>query len=172
MDNLITANIRQRPVRTIVSVAGIALGVCLVMLFTGLATGMSNDLKRRNSNLRGEIIFSRPGSVGITSSSMNLSTKYADLLKPIEGVEDAVPVALYFFQDNKGFGLDRVEGVDWDAFARMNNLRLVTGRAPQAVDEIVVDELKASTRGLSVGSTMKLFGKREYRVTGIYAPES
>ena len=36
----------------------------------------------------------------------------------------------------------------------------------------MVDELKASTRGLSVGSTMKLFGKREYRVTGIYAPES
>jgi len=33
--NLITANIRQRPVRTIVSFAGIALGVCLVMLFTG-----------------------------------------------------------------------------------------------------------------------------------------
>jgi len=66
MDNLITANIRQRPVRTIVSVAGIALGVCLVMLFTGLATGMSNDLQRRNSNLLGEIIFSRPGSLGLT----------------------------------------------------------------------------------------------------------
>src|SRR5882762_9750800 len=172
MDNMITANIRQRPVRTIVSVAGIALGVCLVMLFTGLATGMSHDLQRRNSNLLGEIIFSRPGSLGLTSSPMNLSTKYADLLKAIEGVEDAVPVALYFFQDNKGFGLDRVEGVDWDAFAKMNSLRLISGRAPQAVDEIVVDELKASTRGLSVGSTMKLFGKREYRVTGIYAPES
>ena len=37
-------------VRTIVSVVGIALGVCLIMLFTGLATGMSNDLQRRNSN--------------------------------------------------------------------------------------------------------------------------
>ena len=30
MDNLITSNIRQRPIRTLVSVAGIALGVCLV----------------------------------------------------------------------------------------------------------------------------------------------
>jgi len=103
---------------------------------------------------------------------MNLSTKYADLLNAIEGVEDAVPVALYFFQDNKGFGLDRVEGGRLDAFAKMNSLRLISGRAPQAVDEIVVDELKASTRVLSVGSTMKLFGKREYRVTGIYAPEA
>src|ERR1700682_3949449 len=172
MDNLITANIRQRPVRTIVSVMGIALGVCLIMLFTGLATGMSNDLQRCNSNLQGEILFSKPGSLQMTSASVNLSTKYADLLKTVEGVEDAVPVIVYFFQDNKGFGLERVEGVEWDSFAKMNGLRLVAGKAPQALDEVVVDEVKASARNLSVGGAMKLFGKRDYRVTGIYAPEA
>ena len=41
MDNLVTSNIRQRPIRTLVSVAGVALGVSLVMLFTGLARGMA-----------------------------------------------------------------------------------------------------------------------------------
>src|SRR6266536_3778255 len=92
LDNLITSNIRQRPVRTLVSVAGVALGVCLVMLFTGLARGMSDDLQRRASNLRAEIIFTRPGSMQLTSSTANLSTKYAELLKGVEGVEDAVPV--------------------------------------------------------------------------------
>ena len=59
MDNLVVSNIRQRPIRTLVSVAGVALGVCLVMLFTGLARGMSNDLQRRASNVRAEIIFTR-----------------------------------------------------------------------------------------------------------------
>src|SRR5467141_2481741 len=101
MDSLITANIRQRPVRTIVSVAGIALGVCLVMLFTGLATGMLSDLQRRSSNLRAEILFTRPGSIGPLGAGVNLSTKYVDLLKKIDGVEDAVPVILYMFQDDK-----------------------------------------------------------------------
>jgi len=57
MDNLVTSNIRQRPIRTLVSVAGIALGVSLVMLFTGLARGMSNELQRRASNVRAELIF-------------------------------------------------------------------------------------------------------------------
>ena len=57
MDSLAAANVRQRPVRALVSAAGVALGVCLVMLFTGLARGMSNDLQRRSSNLRAEIIF-------------------------------------------------------------------------------------------------------------------
>ena len=46
MDNLIRSNIRQRPIRTLVSVAGVALGVTLVMLFTGLTRGMSNDMQR------------------------------------------------------------------------------------------------------------------------------
>jgi len=172
MDNMIAANIRQRPVRTIVSVAGIALGVCLVMLFTGLATGMSNDLQRRNSNLRAEIIFTRPGSMQWSSSSTNLSTKYVELLKAIEGVADAVPVAAHIYQDDKGFGLERVDGVDWEPFARMNALSLVEGRAPQARDEVVIDEVKAHNNDYKVGSVIKLFGKRQYKVTGIYSPES
>ena len=50
MENLVASNIRQRPIRTLVSVAGVALGVCLIMLFPGLARGMSNDLQRRASN--------------------------------------------------------------------------------------------------------------------------
>ena len=169
---MITANIRQRPVRTIVSVAGIALGVCLVMLFTGLATGMSNDLQRRNSNLRAEIIFTRPGSMSWNTTSLNLSTKYVALLKAIDGVDDAVPVAAYIYQDDKGFGLERVEGVDWAPFAKMNALSVVEGRAPQSLDEVVIDEVKARNNKYEVGSVIKLFGKRQYRVTGIYSPES
>jgi putative ABC transport system permease protein len=172
MDNLIRSNIRQRPVRTLVSVAGIALGVCLVMLFTGLARGMSNDLKRRASNLRAEIIFTRPGSMQLTSSTANLSTKYAELLKTVDGVEEALPVIVHIFSGNRGFGLERIEGVDWEPFARMNDIQLAAGRAPQGVDEVVIDETKARNNKLSVGSTLQLIGDKSYRVVGIYSPES
>src|SRR6185436_17938209 len=74
MDNLVVSNIRQRPIRTLVSVAGVALGVCLVMLFTGLARGMANDLQRRAANVRAEILFTRPGAMQLTGSTANLST--------------------------------------------------------------------------------------------------
>lgn len=183
MDNLVTANIRQRPLRSLVSVAGVALGVALVMLFTGLSRGMSNDLKRRAQNLRAEIIFTRPGSMELTSSTANLSTKYVERLQAIEGVESAVPVIRYISQGKSGFGLEQIEGVDWEPFAKMNDIHLITGRAPQAVDpageddpntpgEIVIDERKAASNNLSVGSIIKLFGDKPYKVVGIYAPES
>ncbi|HEY6188971.1 MAG TPA: ABC transporter permease [Pyrinomonadaceae bacterium] len=173
MDSLVTANIRQRPIRSLVSIAGVALGVALVMLFTGLARGMSNDLQRRSSNVRAEIIFTRPGSGdSLTSSTANLSTKYAEELQRIEGVEAAVPVIRYIYQGGRGFGFEQVEGVDWAPFAKMNEMRMTEGRPPAALDEVIIDETKARNGSLQVGSTLKLFGDKPYRVTGIYTPES
>jgi putative ABC transport system permease protein len=170
VDSLVISNIRQRPLRSAISVLGVALGVTLVMLFTGLSRGMSDDLQRRSANVRAEIIFARPGSVQATSTTANLSTKYVDLLKQIDGVEAAVPVIRHFYASGV-WGVDLVEGVDWDAFTKMSNIRLVQGRGPQAFDEIVIDETKAK-RNHPVGSSLKLFGDKEFRVVGIYAPES
>lgn len=172
MDNLVTANIRQRPVRALVSVIGVALGVCLVMLFTGLARGMSNDLQRRSSNLRAEIFFTRPGSKELMTSTVNLSTKYVEELKKIEGVAAAVPMIRYVSQGGRGFGLEQIEGVDWPEFAAMNEMRILEGRAPQASNEIVIDQTKASGNKLVVGSELPLIGKQPYRVVGIYEPEA
>ncbi|MDQ1728449.1 MAG: putative transport system permease protein [Pyrinomonadaceae bacterium] len=172
MDNLVVSNIRQRPIRTLVSVAGVALGVCLVMLFTGLARGMSDDLQRRASNVRAEIIFTRPGSMQLTGSTANLSSKYVESLKEIAGVAEALPVIRYVSQGGAGFGFEQIEGVEWEPFARVNELKIDSGRPPQAADEIVVDETKARNNKLRLGDTLKLFGNKPYRITGIYSPES
>src|SRR4029453_4353759 len=131
MDNLVTSNIRQRPIRTLVSVAGVALGVSLIMLFTGLARGMSNDLQPRATNVRAELIFMRPGAVQLTSSTANLDVRYADRLKQIEGVQEALPVIRHFIQGSKGIGLEKVEGVNWDAYASINGINMVAGQGPQ-----------------------------------------
>ncbi len=172
MDNLITANIRQRPVRSLVSIAGVALGVALVILFTGLSRGMSNDLKRRSQNVRAEIIFAKPGSLQLMSSVTNLDTEYVKEVQQVEGVEAAVPSIRYVSQSGKGFGFEQIEGVDWEPFARMNEMRLIEGRAPQALDEVVIDERKARDNNLAVGSVINLFGNLPYKVTGIYTPEA
>jgi putative ABC transport system permease protein len=172
MDNLVTSNIRQRPIRTLVSVAGIALGVALVMLFTGLARGMSNDLQRRASNVRAELIFMRPGAVQVSTTTANLDTRYVDRLKAIDGVEEALPIIRHFSQGSGGFGIEQIDGVDWDAYARMNGINMVEGHGPQSLDEIVIDETKARNNNLGLGDTLKPLGTKEYRIVGIYSPES
>jgi putative ABC transport system permease protein len=172
MDNLVTSNIRQRPIRTLVSVAGIALGVALVMLFTGLARGMSNDLQRRASNVRAELIFMRPGAVQVSTTTANLDTRYVDRLKAIDGVEEALPIIRHFSQGTGGFGIEQIDGVEWDGYARMNGIGMAEGRGPQGSDEIVIDETKARNNNLRLGGTLKPLGTKEYRIVGIYSPES
>lgn len=154
------------------SVAGIALGVSLVMLFTGLARGMSNDLQRRASNVRAELIFMRPGAVQLTSTTANLDTRYVDRLKTIDGVEDALPVIRHFSQGSGGIGIEQIDGVEWDAYARVNGITMVAGNGPQNTNEVVIDETKARNNNYSVGDTIKPLGTKEYRIAGIYSPES
>lgn len=170
LDSLVVSNIRQRPMRSAISILGVALGVALVMLFTGLAHGMSDDLQKRSSNVSAEIIFTRPGSIQLTSASVNLSTKYVPLLQQVEGVESATPVIRHFYPSGS-FGVDQVEGVDWNSFSKMNNIRVIKGGAPTSPDDVVIDETKAA-RNHPVGSMLKIFGDKLYRVAGIYAPES
>jgi putative ABC transport system permease protein len=171
MDNLIAANVRQRPVRALVSAAGVALGVCLVMLFTGLARGLSNDMKRRSQNLRAEILFTKGGG-DMLSAAANVDTRYAGELLKVEGVAMAVPSIRYVSQANRGLGLEQIEGVDWQPFAEMNGTRLVEGREPADLREVVVDETKARNNDLKVGSEIKLFGDLPYTVVGVYTPEA
>ena len=169
-DSLVTSNIRQRPLRSAISVVGVALGVALVMLFTGLARGMSNDLQRRSANVRGEIIFTRKGSMSFVASSANLSTKYVERLAQIEGVEAVTPVIRHVYASGS-LGFDQIEGVDWEQFSRMNGIRIIDGRGPVANDEVVIDRVKAA-RNHPVGSMLKIFGDKMYKVVGIYSPDS
>ena len=101
MNELVLANLRTRPFRTFIAVLGVALGVVLVLLFTGLARGMSEDMAKRAANWKAEILFTRPGAMELTSSNLNVSTTYAERLLEIEGVQSAVPVGRYISPNTK-----------------------------------------------------------------------
>src|ERR1043166_9076401 len=101
---------------------------------------MPNDLQRRATNVRAELIFMRPGAVQLTSSTANLDTRYVDRLKQIDGVEEALPVIRYFSEANPGLGLEQIAGVDWNTSASMNGINMDAGQGPQNVNEVVIDE--------------------------------
>jgi putative ABC transport system permease protein len=173
MLELVFANLKVRPFRTLISVIGVALGVVLVVLFTGLARGMTNDMAHRASNWKAEIVFTRPGAVEMTSSNASVSTAYAPKLMEIEGVQSTVPVIRYVTANTKGrWGIQQLDGVDWEPFAAMNGMELREGRAPVANDEIILDERQMREDKVNVGDTIELFGSKHYKVVGVFAPPS
>lgn len=172
MLELVFANLKTRPFRTAISIVGVALGVVLVVLFTGLARGMSNDMSRRASNWKAEIVFTRSGAMEATSSNASVSTAYAPRLLEIEGVEAVVPVIRYVTPNAKGrFGLLQLDGVDWQAFAEMNGMQTVEGRAPEAFDEVILDSRQMREEKLKLNDTIEVFGK-PHRIVGVFAPPS
>lgn len=173
MLELVLANLKVRPFRTLISVIGVALGVVLIVLFTGLARGMTNDIAKRAANWKAEIIFTRPGGMEATSSNATVNVAYASRLLEIEGVDSTVPVIRYFSPDASGtWGIKMLDGVDWQPFSEMNDISLVEGRGPKANDEIVIDQQQVEDSSLKVGDTYELFGGKQYKITGVFGPPS
>ncbi len=173
MLELVLANLKTRPFRTLISIVGVALGVILVLLFTGLARGMSEDMAKRAANWKAEIVFTRPGAMELTSSNASVSTTYAERLLEVEGVKSTVPVIRYITPDTTGrWGIRQLDGVEWQPFAEMNEISLAKGRAPTAFDEIVIDERQALDDKVNVGDTMELFGGKVYKIVGVFSPPS
>ncbi len=173
MLELVLANLKVRPFRTLISIVGVALGVVLVVLFTGLARGMSADMARRSSNWKAEIVFTRPGAMEPTSTNAAVSTAYAARLLEIPGVQSTVPVIRYITPNSKGrWGLLFLEGVEWAPFAAMNDMRIVDGRAPTANDEVILDERQMKQDERKIGDTIELFGDHQYKIVGVFAPPS
>ncbi|MBK8302036.1 MAG: ABC transporter permease [Chloracidobacterium sp.] len=173
MLELVFANLRVRPFRTLISVIGVALGVVLVILFTGLARGMTNDVAKRAANWKAEIVFTRPGGMDSMSSNAAVNIAYTAKLREIEGVSSTVPVIRYITPDNRGrWGVRQIDGVEWQPFADMNGMTIVSGRAPQANDEVIMDEREMIDNKLKVSDTYELFGGKPYKITGIFSPPS
>lgn len=171
MDNLVTANLKQRPVRTIISVIGVALGVVLIILMVGLSNGVLQEQGRRNSNVGAELLFTRPNNYGPgTSSVLALPVQYGPKIAEITGVQAVSPVGQYLKPSNQSFGMEMVEGIDIDTYQKVTNLKISQGETLNADDEVIVDPIYSKDKKVKIGDKIDLFGHK-FRVAGIYQPE-
>jgi putative ABC transport system permease protein len=166
MDNLVLSNLFFRKTRTLVSIAGVALGVVLVVLTVGVVHGFLNEQGRRNSAVTAEIWFRPPGGFNLSlSSTLSMKASLADELRSIEGVRDAVPIG------NLIRGNRVIDGIDFEQFTRVSGVRVIEGRAVASGDEVMIDSYSRHNRKLKIGDEIELLD-RPFRVVGVYEPES
>lgn len=173
MLELVLANLKVRPFRTVISVVGVALGVVLVIMFTGLAQGMTNDVAKRAANWKAEIVFTRPGGMDTMSSNASVNVGYVGRIQQIEGVQATLPVYRYISGDSRGtWGIRQIDGIEWEPYALMNDMEIIHGRSPAANDEIILDERQLESENLKIGDIYQLFGEKEYKIVGVFGPPS
>ena len=170
MDSLVLSNLAHRPARTAVSVAGIALGVLLVVFTVGLAHGLLRERGKREANIGAQIMVRPSGALGLSGGlTFSIPVSHAAEIARIEGVRMAVPIGQNLDKSDSGFGSRLIEGIPFEQYAALNGLTIKEGRGLQKDDEVVVDSAWQQEHNVSIGSTMEIY-EQPFRLVGTYEP--
>src|SRR5262249_28595391 len=157
MVTLVLRNLLRRPARTLLTAAGVALGVGLIVALLSISSGV-----QRTAN---DLIHVGHADFGLFQADVSdfsrslLPERLADEIAREPGVRAVARLKLYATPGNASFfvfGLDPSEFV-W------RRLVLVEGRAPGAGEALAGDR-----RDASIGDELKLSPAQSFRVSGTY----
>ncbi|MBM3788866.1 MAG: ABC transporter permease, partial [Acidobacteria bacterium] len=164
MENLVAANLRARPTRTVISILAVAIGVTLMLIIGGITSGTLGDYLDRTLSVGADFILQPSGSsIFYAFSSATLPVRLADKLKEAPEIGIVAPVLSMF--SSSDFGL--VFGIDLASYNQLpGRLKITEGRESLEGNEVIVDELYARSRNVSVGSTISLLNHK-FTISGI-----
>ncbi len=167
MENLITANVRSRPTRTVISILAVALGVILMLVIGGITNGTLNDYLDRTLSLGADFVFQEAGSsIFYAFSDATLNEKIAGKLLEVQGVEAVTPVLSKL--TGSYFGL--VFGIDLETYNQFpGRLEILSGRPSLEGDEVIIDQIYANSKKLTPGMTLNIL-EHQFTVSAICRP--
>lgn len=164
MKRMIFANLRRRPLRSLIGVIAVAIEVALILLLVGLTNGMVQDAHNRLAGIGADIVVRSAASSNFLDMSGNtLPAKLAARIAAQPRVRAATPMAMQV-----GKGLTAVGGVDLASFdAVSGGFHFLHGGPQLGPHDVIVDDLYAASNHLRVGDRIELLG-HQFRVTGIF----
>ncbi|NOX61814.1 MAG: ABC transporter permease [Chloroflexi bacterium] len=157
-------NLWRRRTRTLISAAGIGIGVATLVMLGGMIAGMMRTL----NSLAGS---SGPGNITVMQrdvADMSLSSLEERIVSQIQAmpqVKSVSPVLLGFIMtEDMPFFL--ILGVDPNS-AVMDHYRLSDGRYMRRPNETALGKTAAETYNLGLGDTLILYENR-YKIVGVF----
>jgi putative ABC transport system permease protein len=166
MNKMIISNLVHRPIRSLISITAIAVEVTLILVIVGLSMGILNDAKARTSGIGADVMVRPPGSSNFVGlSGAPVSIKVADILRKLPHVTAVSPVVTNL---STGAGtLEVLYGIDLPSFESLSNgFRYISGGPFTGPDDVLIDDLVASSKHLKVGDTTEILNHK-FRVAGI-----
>src|SRR3989304_3631321 len=103
--SLARRNLSQDKTRLILSVAGVALAVMLILILNGFLTGMNRQITSYLDHSPGTLLVAQQGVENLLGATSLLPQNAADLASRTHGVEKVVPILSQFatldLQDKK-----------------------------------------------------------------------
>ena len=162
---MILRNVMFRPVRTVITVIGIAAEVLLILMVVGLTSGMLSDSVKRIEGIGADIMVQPPSAsiiMGLGSAPMPI--EIGQRLAQLKNVHAVAPVLL---QVNSINSLELIYGIEPESFREVSGgFVFHEGRDLQNPDDILVDDWYAKARKVKVGETLHVIG-HDFHVAGI-----
>ncbi|MGH9487825.1 MAG: ABC transporter permease [Terriglobales bacterium] len=165
INRMVVANLRRRPIRSLVSVIAVAIEVLLILMVVGLVSGMINDQRARVHGIGADIIVrSGSGSILTQMTGNTLPLQMGPVLAKVPGVRAIAPVA---YALNKS--VSAVGGINLTAFQAVSGgFRFLRGRAfAPASYQMIVDDKEAAASHYRVGQRIQLLG-HTFTLVGIF----
>jgi len=162
---MIWQNVMHRPIRTLITVIGIAVEVTLVIMVVGLTTGLLTESAKRTEGVGADIMVQPPSaSVFMAFSGAPMPIAIGDKLQQLDYVQAVAPVLVQFNSVN---GLDIVYGIDQNSFSAVSGgFVFHSGHELRAPYDILVDDIYARGKKIKVGQTLHILAT-DFHVTGI-----
>ncbi|HEY2646795.1 MAG TPA: ABC transporter permease, partial [Candidatus Acidoferrales bacterium] len=162
--DLLWSNLGVRPLRSALSVAGLSLQVFLVLFIVGLTTGALTDWRTRAEGVGADIIVQPPNSsIFFAFSSAVMPESQADQMAALPAVGVVAPVLVVVDQKNLGV----LYGIDYPRYVALSSgFDYLSGGPFHEGNEVIIDDLAASSRKLRVGQQVLLLG-HEFTITGV-----
>ncbi|MGA3095068.1 MAG: ABC transporter permease [Bryobacteraceae bacterium] len=160
---LVLENLKNRPIRSLLSVLLIGVPVTLILCLVGLSHGMLEDQSRRARGIGADIFIRPPGS-SVLQLTGSMPQTFVDFFRKQPHVTLALGVVN---QPVEGLTVG-ITGIDLAAFQQMSGgLRFLSGGPFRRPDDVIIDEYYAKQKNVAVGDRLELVG-HSWRVAGIF----
>ncbi len=150
---VVTRGLMRRPVRTGLTIVGIAIGIAAVVALVGISRGFETSWRAGMKSRGTDIVVSNMGK-GITPKPFSATA--LDRVAPLPHVAEACALLVDFVSVEKA-DMMIVSAREWGGFA-WKNLKIVSGRLPKDAAEraVVLGTTAAEVLGKKVGDTLEL----------------
>ena len=156
-------NLIQDKTRALLSVAGVALAIMLILILGGFVAGMNEQVSTYLEHAPGSVVLVQAGTKG---SSSVLAEETVAAARSVAGVGSAVPIISQYAVLDLGQTKQYVSVIGYDPSLGGGPWALREGRFPAADNEVVMDAVLADRRGIRLDDDFSLLGQT-FKVVGL-----
>jgi putative ABC transport system permease protein len=163
---IVLENLKNRPMRSLLSILLTGVPVTLILTLVGLTQGMLSEAQNRQRGVGADVVIRGSTMQAVTSAS---GTTIPEPMVDKVQQQPHVKLAMGVINDRVELIL-ALTGLDMAKFNRMTGgFKYDQGGPLQGPDDILVDRLYAQEHHSDVGQTIKLMN-HDWRVVGVIEP--